>query len=117
MSGSASAGPLVVMVSGPGAISRACRKPRPTICWVVRISTHTAPARSTGAIVTVPGATPLHPYGGTSPRPVGPFLFHGAVGAREQRFGMAPLPDGTRVAYASTGTGPLLLVAPGWLSH
>jgi len=41
----------------------------------------------------------------------------GAVGARDQRFGTASLPDGTRVAYASTGAGPHLLVAPGWLSH
>ena len=30
---------------------------------------------------------------------------------------MAQLEDGGRVAYALTGTGPLLLVAPGWLSH
>lgn len=30
---------------------------------------------------------------------------------------MARLPDGGRVAYALTGTGPHLLVAPGWLSH
>jgi pimeloyl-ACP methyl ester carboxylesterase len=39
------------------------------------------------------------------------------VVARDQRFGTAHLPDGGRVAYALTGTGPLLLVAPGWLSH
>jgi pimeloyl-ACP methyl ester carboxylesterase/DNA-binding CsgD family transcriptional regulator len=30
---------------------------------------------------------------------------------------MAPLADGGRVAYALTGSGPFLLVAPGWLSH
>ena len=30
---------------------------------------------------------------------------------------MAPLKEGGRVAYALTGSGPLLLVAPGWLSH
>ena len=30
---------------------------------------------------------------------------------------MAPLPAGVRVAYAVTGSGPLLVVAPGWLSH
>jgi pimeloyl-ACP methyl ester carboxylesterase len=30
---------------------------------------------------------------------------------------MAPLADGGRVAYALTGSGPLLVVAPGWLSH
>ncbi|GAA2158817.1 regulatory LuxR family protein [Humibacillus xanthopallidus] len=34
-----------------------------------------------------------------------------------QRLGMASLTDGTRVAYAVTGSGPLLVVAPGWLSH
>ncbi|WP_332661771.1 alpha/beta fold hydrolase [Aeromicrobium sp.] len=34
-----------------------------------------------------------------------------------QRMGMAPLASGGRVAYALTGSGPLLLVAPGWLSH
>ena len=39
------------------------------------------------------------------------------MAAVEQRFGMAHLEDGGRVAYALTGTGPLLLVAPGWLSH
>src|SRR5215218_2369986 len=31
--------------------------------------------------------------------------------------GMAPLAGGERVAYALTGSGPYLLVAPGWLSH
>lgn len=41
--------------------------------------------------------------------------FTGSVAA--QRMGMAPLPNGERVAYALTGSGPLLLVAPGWLSH
>jgi pimeloyl-ACP methyl ester carboxylesterase/DNA-binding CsgD family transcriptional regulator len=30
---------------------------------------------------------------------------------------MAHLADGGRVAYALTGSGPFLLVAPGWLSH
>lgn len=30
---------------------------------------------------------------------------------------MAPLASGGRVAYALTGSGPFLLVAPGWLSH
>jgi pimeloyl-ACP methyl ester carboxylesterase/DNA-binding CsgD family transcriptional regulator len=39
------------------------------------------------------------------------------VAARDQRLGMAPLADGGRVAYAVAGTGPFLLVAPGWLSH
>ncbi|HET8767972.1 MAG TPA: alpha/beta fold hydrolase [Pedococcus sp.] len=34
-----------------------------------------------------------------------------------QRFGSAPLPGGGRVAYAVTGSGPGLLVVPGWLSH
>jgi len=39
------------------------------------------------------------------------------VAARDQRLGTALLADGGRVAYALTGTGPFLLVAPGWLSH
>ena len=30
---------------------------------------------------------------------------------------MAPLASGGQVAYALTGSGPFLLVAPGWLSH
>ena len=30
---------------------------------------------------------------------------------------MAPVTDVGNVAYALTGTGPLLVVAPGWLSH
>lgn len=34
-----------------------------------------------------------------------------------QRLGTAPLTDGGRVAYAVTGHGPFLVVAPGWLSH
>lgn len=34
-----------------------------------------------------------------------------------QRLGTAPLTVGGRVAYAVTGSGPFLLVAPGWLSH
>ncbi|VXC28873.1 alpha/beta fold hydrolase [Aeromicrobium sp. 9AM] len=36
--------------------------------------------------------------------------------AREQRLGTADL-AGRQVAYAVTGTGPYLLVVPGWLSH
>jgi pimeloyl-ACP methyl ester carboxylesterase len=35
----------------------------------------------------------------------------------EQRLSEARLPDGTRVAYASVGRGPVLLHAPGWLTH
>jgi pimeloyl-ACP methyl ester carboxylesterase/DNA-binding CsgD family transcriptional regulator len=35
----------------------------------------------------------------------------------EQRLESAYLPDGRRVAYAVTGSGPPLLVVPGWLSH
>ncbi|MDX6276758.1 MAG: hypothetical protein QOJ72_886 [Nocardioidaceae bacterium] len=34
-----------------------------------------------------------------------------------QRFGTAELAGGERVAYALTGSGPYLLVVPGWLSH
>src|SRR5688500_18127131 len=39
------------------------------------------------------------------------------MATRDQRLGMAPLPDGGRVAYALTGAGPFLLAVPGWLSH
>jgi pimeloyl-ACP methyl ester carboxylesterase len=39
------------------------------------------------------------------------------VAAREQRRGAAHLEDGVQVAYALTGSGPLLVVVPGWLSH
>ena len=39
------------------------------------------------------------------------------VTAQGQRLGTALLPDGMRVAYALTGTGPFLLEVPGWLSH
>jgi pimeloyl-ACP methyl ester carboxylesterase len=35
----------------------------------------------------------------------------------EQRLSEARLPDGTRIAYASVGRGPVLLHAPGWLTH
>ncbi len=34
-----------------------------------------------------------------------------------QRWGSASLEDGTRIAYALTGSGPPLVVVPGWLSH
>ena len=34
-----------------------------------------------------------------------------------QRLGAAELPGGGRVAYAVTGSGPPLLLVPGWLSH
>ena len=44
-------------------------------------------------------------------------LFTVAMALRQQRWGTAHLEDGGRVAYALTGRGPLLLVAPGWLSH
>jgi pimeloyl-ACP methyl ester carboxylesterase/DNA-binding CsgD family transcriptional regulator len=39
------------------------------------------------------------------------------VTAARQRFGRAPLAGVGRVAYAVTGSGPPLLVVPGWLSH
>ena len=39
------------------------------------------------------------------------------MGETRQRLGRARLEDGRRVAYALTGSGPPLLVAPGWLSH
>jgi pimeloyl-ACP methyl ester carboxylesterase len=39
------------------------------------------------------------------------------VEAQGQRLGTAELPDGGRVAYAVTGSGPPLLLVPGWLSH
>lgn len=37
--------------------------------------------------------------------------------ARAPKRGTARLPDGGTVAYATTGSGPYLLVVPGWLSH
>lgn len=43
--------------------------------------------------------------------------FNGLVRAQDQRLGTARLPGGGEVAYAVTGTGPPLLVVPGWLSH
>ncbi|MFC6345147.1 alpha/beta fold hydrolase, partial [Nocardioides hankookensis] len=39
------------------------------------------------------------------------------MSAQHQEPGTARLADGTRVAYATTGSGPCLLVVPGWLSH
>jgi pimeloyl-ACP methyl ester carboxylesterase/DNA-binding CsgD family transcriptional regulator len=41
----------------------------------------------------------------------------GVVAALNQRLGTAQLPDGGRIAYALTGSGPFLLVVPEWLSH
>ncbi|MFL6155332.1 MAG: alpha/beta fold hydrolase [Marmoricola sp.] len=37
--------------------------------------------------------------------------------AQRQELGEARLPGGGRVAFAATGSGPPLLVVPGWLSH
>ena len=34
-----------------------------------------------------------------------------------QRLGMAPSASGGRVAFALTGSGPFLVVVPGWLGH
>jgi len=34
-----------------------------------------------------------------------------------QRIGFTNLPDGTRVAFALAGSGPFLVVPPGWVSH
>ncbi len=34
-----------------------------------------------------------------------------------QRLGTARLPDDRRIAFATSGSGPYLLVVPGWLSH
>jgi len=48
---------------------------------------------------------------------IGLVVFTGAVAAGEQRFGTAQLEDVGEIAYALTGSGPFLLVAPGWLSH
>ncbi len=39
------------------------------------------------------------------------------MAAQEQRLGTARMADGGQVAYALTGSGPPLLMAPGWLSH
>jgi pimeloyl-ACP methyl ester carboxylesterase/DNA-binding CsgD family transcriptional regulator len=39
------------------------------------------------------------------------------VAAAGQRRGTAHVEDGGTVAYAVTGTGPVLVVVPGWLSH
>ncbi len=39
------------------------------------------------------------------------------MAAREQRLGRARMAGGGEVAYALTGSGPFLLMAPGWLSH
>jgi len=39
------------------------------------------------------------------------------VTAQRQRLGKAVLRDGGQVAYSVTGSGPFLLVVPGWLSH
>ena len=44
-------------------------------------------------------------------------LFTGVVVAQGQRLGTAQVADGGRVSYALTGSGPVLLVVPGWLSH
>ncbi len=44
-------------------------------------------------------------------------LFTGVVAVREQRWGTAHLEGGGKVAFALTGSGPLLLEVPGWLSH
>ena len=35
----------------------------------------------------------------------------------EQRFGTATLGDGTEIAYAVTGAGPMLVYVSGWLTH
>jgi pimeloyl-ACP methyl ester carboxylesterase/DNA-binding CsgD family transcriptional regulator len=35
----------------------------------------------------------------------------------EQKLGRVRLDDGTSVAYSTVGTGPALLLAPGWVSH
>lgn len=35
----------------------------------------------------------------------------------QQRIGRVRLPDGTEVAYAVTGSGPVLVLIPGWVSH
>jgi pimeloyl-ACP methyl ester carboxylesterase/DNA-binding CsgD family transcriptional regulator len=43
--------------------------------------------------------------------------FTGDVKALRQRWGTAQLDSGTEVAYALTGSGPFLVVVPGWLSH
>ena len=43
--------------------------------------------------------------------------FNEPVTAQRQRLGRARLPGGGRVTYAVTGSGPHLLVVPGWLSH
>ena len=44
-------------------------------------------------------------------------LFNDRVTAQRQELAKAALPDGTEVAFATTGSGPVLLVVPGWLTH
>lgn len=43
--------------------------------------------------------------------------FTGNVTTPGQRWDWAQLDDGCRIAYSLTGSGPPLLVVPGWLSH
>ena len=39
------------------------------------------------------------------------------AGLRAQRIGFCDVPDGTKIAYASVGSGPPLLKAANWLTH
>src|SRR3954453_8786709 len=60
----------------------------------------------------------LHPSPGASPYLTSVVRTTRADdGGVEQRLSEARLSDGTRVAYAAVGRGPVLLHAPGWLTH
>src|SRR4051812_31083787 len=67
---------------------------------------------------STPGSTSLLPGCSPSWRLADrPLLFNGPVRARDHQVEMARLPEGGRVAFAVTGSGPYLLAVPGWLSH
>jgi pimeloyl-ACP methyl ester carboxylesterase len=55
------------------------------------------------------------------PRPVGvyavEFAARGAAAPLEQRIGYCRAPDGTRLAYATVGSGPVLVRTGHWMTH
>ncbi len=76
-----------------------------------------AHAKTVAAVAAVPAPAPALPDT-TTPAPADPAQpTRTARALRAQRIGFCEVPDGTKIAYASLGSGPPLLKAANWLNH
>ncbi|MGV8853900.1 MAG: alpha/beta fold hydrolase [Devosia sp.] len=73
-------------------------------------------ARRLASQPAAPGAAPAAAATPAEPEPLSPRRFRGRP-LRDQHIGFCQVPDGTKIAYATIGSGPPLLKAANWLNH